>query len=68
MFVWADGTVTGSVNVEELERIQKTMKSAGKKQLADVAWPIESDEQLVNQLAAPEPETKAKASSKKEET
>jgi hypothetical protein len=51
MFVWADGTVTGSVDVVELEAIQKGLKGIGKKQLADLPWPIESGEQLVNLLA-----------------
>lgn len=70
MFVWADGTVTGSVNVAELESIQKAMKGVGKSRLADLPWPIESAAQLADVLASnvePEPPKAAKASTKKED-
>ena len=67
MFVWADGTVTGSVNVVELEAIQKSLKGVSKSRLADLPWPIESDEHLVGLLADQgEAETKAAKSTKKE--
>jgi hypothetical protein len=70
MFVWADGTVTGSVDVVELESIQKGLKGVGKAKLADLPWPIESAEQLVNLLEAQaDADAKAaKASEKKKET
>lgn len=60
MFVYEDGTVTGSVDVVELDAIQKAMKSAGKKRLADVSWPIESAAQLADQISA-QAEADAKA-------
>jgi hypothetical protein len=63
MFVWTDGTVTGSVNVEELEKIQAAQKAAGKRKLAALAGrPVETVEQLAELLDAasePEPEPEA---------
>ena len=69
MFVWPDDIVTGSVNVAELEEIQKGLKGLGKRKLAALPWPIESAEQLADALAntadddEPEPPKAAKAQS-----
>lgn len=67
MFVWPDGTVTGSVRVEELEAIQKGLKGVSKKRRESLG-PIESADHLADLLAAegddsePEPPKAAKAS------
>lgn len=55
MFVYADGTVTGSVDVAKLEAIQKAVKAASKKQLAAIAWPVTSVIQVTD-VIEPEPE------------
>jgi len=69
MFVWADGTVTGSVNIEELDAIQKALKPLSKAKQADLVWPIESVTQLADQLnVQAEADAKAaKAEAKKKE-
>lgn len=51
MFVWPEGEVSGSVNVTELDEIQKGLKGLGKRKLAALQWPIESAQQLADQLA-----------------
>lgn len=56
MFVWPDGTVTGSVNVAELEAIQNGMKGVSKKRLASFG-PIESAAHLADLLAGNTEET-----------
>ena len=77
MIVWPDGSVTGSVNVDELEAILKAQKGMSKKQLAAIG-PVESLEQLLagppeaepEPVPEPEPETSeastAPAAAKKE--
>jgi hypothetical protein len=68
MFVWADGTVTGSVNVDELEAIQKGLKGVSKSRLADLAWPIESAEQLAGLLTEDDAKTEPKSAKVKATT
>jgi len=55
MIVWPDGSVTGSVNVAELEDIHKAQGKMSKKQLAAIG-PVESLEQLLAGPPEPEPE------------
>lgn len=73
MFVWPEGEVSGSVNNEELEKIQSGLKGVGKRKLAALQWPIESAQQLADQLAGvtdddddePQTEPPKKATAKK---
>lgn len=61
MIVWPDGSVTGSVNVAELEEIHKAQKGMSKKKL-DAIGPVESLEQLLAGPPAdsePEPDPEA---------
>jgi hypothetical protein len=69
MFVWGDGTVTGSVDVVELEAIRNALKPLGKAKLAELAWPVTSAAQVAELLAAQaEADAKAaKAPDKKKE-
>jgi len=54
VIVWPDGSVTGSVNVAELEEIEKARKGMSAKKLAAIG-PVESLAQL---LAGPPDEPK----------
>jgi hypothetical protein len=55
VIVWPDGSVTGSVNVAELEEIHKAQKGMSKKKLEAIG-PVESLEQLLAGPPDPEPE------------
>ena len=55
MIVYPDGTVTGSVNVDELEAINAVRKGMSKKQLEAIG-PVETLEQLLAGPAKSEPE------------
>ena len=55
MIVWPDGSVTGSVNVAELEDILQARKGMSAKKLAAIG-PVESLEQLLAGPTEPEPE------------
>lgn len=59
MIVYPDGSVTGSVNVEELEEIQKVQKGLSAEQLEAIG-PVESLAQLMAALE-PEPEPEQEA-------
>ena len=65
MIVWPDGSVTGSVNVAELEDIHKAQGKMSKKQLAAIG-PVESLAQLLagppEDEPEPEPEPEPEAS------
>lgn len=52
MIVWPDGSVTGSVNVAELDEIMNARKGMSKKRLEAIG-PVESLAQL---LAGPQPD------------
>lgn len=58
MIVWPDGSVTGSVNVAELEEILKAQGKMSKKRLEAIG-PVESLAQLQAGPPDPEPEPEA---------
>jgi hypothetical protein len=61
VIVWPDGSVSGSVNVAELEDILKAQKGMSKKQLEAIG-PVESLEQLLAGSPEPEPAPEPEAS------
>ena len=58
MHVFPDGTVTGSVNVAELEEIHKAQKAAGKRRTAAVGV-VETLAEFNERLSESDPEPEA---------
>jgi hypothetical protein len=63
VIVYPDGSVTGSVNVAELEEIHKAQKGMSRKKLEAIG-PVESLEQLLGGPPEPEPEATEEPSPK----
>lgn len=56
MYVWPDGSITGSVNAEVLEQLEKAKSAKAKAEIVPPAAPLQNlDEQVPETAPEPEP-------------